>query len=140
MGFIEQSSSRSPRTFLGAFGRPPPFPLSSLSIADPWTAVTSPIPATASRRQWAPALVLGVEESTQAPVAAAHVSNRQLYQDQISARLARAEPDNGVITVVRDATADYSDEAMHAALDIDIPNYASAIVSAEEIVASMRAL
>jgi hypothetical protein len=32
-GFIEQSSSRSPRTFLGAFGPPPPFPLSSLSIA-----------------------------------------------------------------------------------------------------------
>jgi hypothetical protein len=58
-GFIEQSSSRSPRTFLGAFGRPPPFPLSSLSIADPWTAATSPIPATAGRRQWAPALVLG---------------------------------------------------------------------------------
>jgi hypothetical protein len=29
---------------------------------------------------------------------------------------------------------------MHAALDINIPNYASAIVSAEEIVASMRAL
>jgi len=44
------------------------------------------------------------------------------------------------VTVVRDATADYSDEAMHAALDIDIPNYASAIVSAEEIVASMPAL
>jgi nicotinamidase-related amidase len=44
------------------------------------------------------------------------------------------------VTVVRDATADYSDEAMHAALDINIPNYASAIVSAEEIVASMPAL
>src|SRR6516162_11270686 len=64
-GFIEQSSSRSPRTFLGAFGRPPPFPVSSLSIADLWIAATPPIPATAGRRQWAPALVLGVEESTQ---------------------------------------------------------------------------
>jgi hypothetical protein len=42
--------------------------------------------------------------------------------------------------VVRDATADYSDEVMHAALDINIPNYASAIVSAEEIVARMSAL
>src|SRR6516225_10409072 len=59
IGFIEQSSSRSPRTFLGALGRPPPFPLSSLSIADPWTAAMSPLPATAGRRQWAPALVLG---------------------------------------------------------------------------------
>src|SRR5262249_16841139 len=28
------------------------------------------------------------------------------------------------VTVVRDATADYSDEMMHAALDINIPNYA----------------
>jgi len=31
--------------------------------------------------------------------------------------------------VVKDATADYSDEMMHAALDINIPNYASAIVT-----------
>ena len=29
------------------------------------------------------------------------------------------------VTVVRDATADYSDEMMRAALDINIPNYAS---------------
>jgi len=38
------------------------------------------------------------------------------------------------VTVVRDATADYSDEEMHAALDINIPNYATAVVSATEIV------
>ena len=44
------------------------------------------------------------------------------------------------VTVVRDATADYSDEMMHAALDINMPNYASAIVSAEEIVAAIAAL
>jgi len=44
------------------------------------------------------------------------------------------------VTVVRDATADYSDEMMHAALDINMPNYASAIVGTEEIVASISAL
>jgi ureidoacrylate peracid hydrolase len=44
------------------------------------------------------------------------------------------------VTVVRDATADYSDEEMHAALDINIPNYANDIVSTEEIVASISAL
>ena len=38
------------------------------------------------------------------------------------------------VTVVRDATADYSDEMMHAALDINMPNYASAIVTTDEIV------
>ena len=38
------------------------------------------------------------------------------------------------VTVVRDATASYSDEHMHAALDINIPNYASAIVTANEVV------
>jgi len=38
------------------------------------------------------------------------------------------------VTVVKDATADYSDEAMRAALDINIPNYASAIVTTNEIV------
>ena len=44
------------------------------------------------------------------------------------------------VTVVKDATADYSDEMMRAALDINLPNYASAIVSTEEIVASISAL
>jgi len=44
------------------------------------------------------------------------------------------------VTVVRDATADYSDKEMHAALDVNIPNYASAIVRTEEIVASISAL
>jgi nicotinamidase-related amidase len=44
------------------------------------------------------------------------------------------------VTVVRDATADYTDEAMHAALDLNIPNYASAVVTTEEIVASISAL
>ena len=38
------------------------------------------------------------------------------------------------VTVVKDATANYSDEEMHAALDINIPNYASAIVTTTEIV------
>jgi nicotinamidase-related amidase len=38
------------------------------------------------------------------------------------------------VTVVKDATADYSDDEMHAALDINIPNYASAIVAADELV------
>jgi ureidoacrylate peracid hydrolase len=44
------------------------------------------------------------------------------------------------VTVVKDATADYSDKEMHAALDVNIPNYASAIVRTEEIVASISAL
>lgn len=38
------------------------------------------------------------------------------------------------VTVVKDATADYSNAEMHAALDINMPNYASAIVTADEIV------
>src|SRR5277367_1925249 len=35
-------------------------------------------------------------------------------------------------TVVKDATADYSDEMMHAALEINMPNYASAVVTTDE--------
>jgi len=35
------------------------------------------------------------------------------------------------VTVVRDATADYSDREMAAALEVNLPNYASAIVTAE---------
>lgn len=38
------------------------------------------------------------------------------------------------VTVVKDSTADYSDEAMHAALDINLPNYATAIVTTDEVV------
>ncbi len=41
------------------------------------------------------------------------------------------------VTMVRDATADYSDDEMHAALDVNIPNYASAVVMTEEIVGAI---
>jgi ureidoacrylate peracid hydrolase len=44
------------------------------------------------------------------------------------------------VTMVKDATADYSDEEMHAALEVNIPNYASAIVTTSEIVASISSL
>jgi nicotinamidase-related amidase len=44
------------------------------------------------------------------------------------------------VTVVKDATADYSNEEMHAALNINILNYASAVVSAAEVVNSLSAL
>ena len=44
------------------------------------------------------------------------------------------------VTVVRDSTADSSVEAMRAALDINIPNYAGADVETREIVASISAL
>ncbi len=39
------------------------------------------------------------------------------------------------VTVVKDATASYSEEHMHAALVVNMPNYASAILTADEIVA-----
>ena len=44
------------------------------------------------------------------------------------------------VTVVRDATADYSDEAMHAALEVNIPNYASAVVTTGELIESLSML
>jgi nicotinamidase-related amidase len=44
------------------------------------------------------------------------------------------------VTVVKDATADYSDEIMHAALDINIPNYANVVVSANEIADAIASL
>jgi nicotinamidase-related amidase len=44
------------------------------------------------------------------------------------------------VTMVKDATASYSDEQMHAALDVNIPNYASAIVTTAEIVQSISSL
>jgi ureidoacrylate peracid hydrolase len=44
------------------------------------------------------------------------------------------------VTVVKDATADYSDEMMHAALDINMTNYASAIVTTDAIVNAISSL
>lgn len=44
------------------------------------------------------------------------------------------------VTVVKDATADYSDIEMQAALDVNIPNYANAIVTANEAVDSISSL
>ena len=41
------------------------------------------------------------------------------------------------VTMVKDATADYSDEEMHAALDVNIPNHASAIVTTNEVVEAL---
>jgi len=43
-------------------------------------------------------------------------------------------------TVVKDATADYSDEMMNAAIDINLPNYASAIVTTKEVTACIASL
>ena len=41
--------------------------------------------------------------------------------------------------MVKDATASYSEREMHAALEVNLPNYASAIVTADEVVAAMGA-
>ena len=41
------------------------------------------------------------------------------------------------VTVVRDATASYSEEEMHATLDLNLPNYASAIVTTSELLESI---
>jgi nicotinamidase-related amidase len=44
------------------------------------------------------------------------------------------------VTMVKDATADYSDEEMHAALGINIPNYANAVVTTNEVVEAISSL
>lgn len=44
------------------------------------------------------------------------------------------------VTVVQDAIADYSDVEMRAALEINMPNYASAIVTTHEIVQVISSL
>ena len=44
------------------------------------------------------------------------------------------------VTVVKDATASYSDREMRAALEVNIPNYASAILSTGEIVDALASL
>jgi ureidoacrylate peracid hydrolase len=44
------------------------------------------------------------------------------------------------VTVVKDATASYSEEHMHAALEINLPNYASGIVTTDEIVGTLSSV
>ena len=43
------------------------------------------------------------------------------------------------VTMVKDATASYSNDHMHAALEVNIPNYASAVVTASELVDALTA-
>jgi ureidoacrylate peracid hydrolase len=43
------------------------------------------------------------------------------------------------ITVVKDATASYSDREMRAAIEVNLPNFASASVTADEIVEAIAA-
>ena len=42
------------------------------------------------------------------------------------------------VTVVKDVTASYSDDHMHAALDINIPNYASAVMTADDVIQAIE--
>ena len=44
------------------------------------------------------------------------------------------------VTMVKDATASYSDREMHAALEVNIPNYATALVTASEAVDAIAGL
>ena len=44
------------------------------------------------------------------------------------------------VTVVMDATADYSDKEMLAALNVSLPSYANAIVTTQELVQSISSL
>ena len=44
------------------------------------------------------------------------------------------------VTVVRDATASFSEVEMHAALDVNIPNYASGLVTTNEVVETLNSL
>src|SRR5205814_10214427 len=41
------------------------------------------------------------------------------------------------VTVVKDATASYSDKEMHAALEVNIPNYATAVLTTAEVVTAI---
>jgi nicotinamidase-related amidase len=42
------------------------------------------------------------------------------------------------VTLVRDATAAYTPEAMHAAMNIDGPTYSHAILTTSELVAALK--
>jgi nicotinamidase-related amidase len=44
------------------------------------------------------------------------------------------------VTVVKDGVADLSEERIHAALDINIPNYASSVVTTDEVVKAISCL
>ena len=42
------------------------------------------------------------------------------------------------VTVVRDATSTYSDDHMHAAMEVNLPNYA-AVVTTDEVIGAISA-
>ena len=44
------------------------------------------------------------------------------------------------VAVIKGATVDYSDLEMHGALEVNLPNYANAIVTTSEVVEAISAL
>jgi isochorismate hydrolase len=50
---------------------------------------------------------------------------------------AAAAGSDGSAYLTADAIADYSNEMMHAALEINMPNYASAIVTTRDIIEAL---
>ena len=44
------------------------------------------------------------------------------------------------VTVIKDATASFSEEHMHAALEVNVPNYATAVVTTGEVIEAMSTL
>jgi ureidoacrylate peracid hydrolase len=44
------------------------------------------------------------------------------------------------LSIVKDATADYSDVEMPAALEANLPNYANAMITTSEVVEAISAL
>jgi nicotinamidase-related amidase len=42
------------------------------------------------------------------------------------------------VTLVKDATADYTEEFMRAAIVTNIPNYASAILTTQEVIDALK--
>jgi hypothetical protein len=68
--------------------------------------------------------IIDTARVTTRPASTLRLSRRQLGCD-------RKSFDGYEVTLVKDATADYSDEEMHAALDINIPNHANAIVTTQ---------
>jgi len=63
------------------------------------------------------------------------------FDKQIAALLVVDPAELGYdVTTVKDATADYSDEEMHAAVEINLPNYASMVTTAEVVSALSKLL
>jgi hypothetical protein len=99
-----------------------------------WGGEIAPSSNLAQAMSWPPSIGVPVVSPTRIWICS---SRNTAFTSCVEATVRFAAELGYEITMVKATSADYSDKEIHAALEVNIPNYASAIVTTDEIVAAI---